>query len=579
MAGFRIPLALKIHFLETVVIESFGAHPSEEAREDWMRTEAGNGYGEHLEKLMRLGNGLNTPEKANQEKELLSILRRQEIELLSIRQERELLLQRQKREGHTLADGLPIFRQVLTESPASILREKDHAPCQRMNSVFPYLPELSPEILNAPNFTWRATSSFGGRTYLPYFTEDDIVRRVANFLEDVLLALKLPLQLRSSLSVNRIRPHVSVIYAKNYLVGIVEVRKTTKYVLESHPIVLGELLDQMLLVEGFYGMGPVIGILTTGEEWLFSWFPNDTMTFEDHDTTPTSPYTTPFIENSSATQTTPSPPAIPSQALCSLHSIDPVEVPNLDLENDEILPQMHRMLTTTSVLNIHDAPEVVLQHLCGAFELMSKSCINHNANLSRCLLKFHKDSNLITYHPVVFQDVYDSINFHRFPNSNTKKLLALEDLGRGSNGIAWLCITLTRPSSVCVLKYDNHGSTSHLEYERNMWHFLYPEFTKMVQVEKWSGAFALVMPHFSSVLEIEREDLRQELMITLEERFVRNRKVHQDVRWQNIGKYQKKEEGVGIILFDLHSVVDYSDEMHLDWIEKAMTNLYGNIDV
>jgi hypothetical protein len=29
--------------------------------------------------------------------------------------------------------------------------------------------------------------------------------------------------------------------------------------------VIGELLCQLLLVEGFYGMGPVIGILTTAE--------------------------------------------------------------------------------------------------------------------------------------------------------------------------------------------------------------------------------------------------------------------------------------------------------------------------
>ena len=27
---------------------------------------------------------------------------------------------------------------------------------------------------------------------------------------------------------------------------------------------LGELLDQMVLVEGFYGMGPVFGILSSG---------------------------------------------------------------------------------------------------------------------------------------------------------------------------------------------------------------------------------------------------------------------------------------------------------------------------
>lgn len=57
--------------------------------------------------------------------------------------------------------------------------------------------------------------------------------------------------------------------------AVVEVKKPRRNVL-LEPTVLGEILDQMLLVEGFYGMGPVIGILTTAEEWILSWFPVDT---------------------------------------------------------------------------------------------------------------------------------------------------------------------------------------------------------------------------------------------------------------------------------------------------------------
>jgi hypothetical protein len=63
-----------------------------------------------------------------------------------------------------------------------------------------------------------------------------------------------------------------------YLVGVVEVKKPNGdgggNVL-NQLTVLGDLLDQMMLVGGFYGMGPVIGILTTAEEWLISWFPAD----------------------------------------------------------------------------------------------------------------------------------------------------------------------------------------------------------------------------------------------------------------------------------------------------------------
>lgn len=36
----------------------------------------------------------------------------------------------------------------------------------------------------------------------------------------------------------------------------------------------------MIMVQGFNGIGPVIGILTTGEEWLFAWFPDDQSAME-----------------------------------------------------------------------------------------------------------------------------------------------------------------------------------------------------------------------------------------------------------------------------------------------------------
>jgi hypothetical protein len=51
--------------------------------------------------------------------------------------------------------------------------------------------------------------------------------------------------------------------------------------------------------------------------------------------------------------------------------------------------------------------------------------------------------------------------------------------------------------------------------EREMWHLLYSEFSTMVRVEHWSGADALVMSHFSTVLESEREQYRDELFEVL----------------------------------------------------------------
>eukprot|EP01038_Epipyxis_sp_PR26KG_P002281 gene2281-3245_t len=64
--------------------------------------------------------------------------------------------------------------------------------------------------------------------------------------------------------------------------------------------------------------------------------------------------------------------------------------------------------------------------------------------ISQCLFKLHKDIFQITWHPVEHIPI-DTKNSHSnaFPRSNTKTLLAVEDLGRGSTGKAWLLCTLT----------------------------------------------------------------------------------------------------------------------------------------
>jgi ribosomal protein L12E/L44/L45/RPP1/RPP2 len=52
MAGFQIPVETRINFLEFIVIPSFVvSHPSQ-TREDWMRSTAGDVYGDQLENLI-----------------------------------------------------------------------------------------------------------------------------------------------------------------------------------------------------------------------------------------------------------------------------------------------------------------------------------------------------------------------------------------------------------------------------------------------------------------------------------------------------------------------------------------------
>jgi hypothetical protein len=60
-----------------------------------------------------------------------------------------------------------------------------------------------------------------------------------------------------------IRPDILILTKNSLLIGVVEVKKPGKNILINKNV-MGELFDQMKLLQLFYGMGPVLGILATG---------------------------------------------------------------------------------------------------------------------------------------------------------------------------------------------------------------------------------------------------------------------------------------------------------------------------
>jgi len=463
--------------------------------------------------------------------------------------------------------------------------EKQHASCRRFVKDLPFSTAESVSISGAPNTIWRiAKLGADGSKCLFYSSEDDIVHFVRTFMEDILVALGLSLNFNAEVAIKQIRPDLCVLSLGIYLVGVVKIKKPGGGVL-LEPTVLGESLDQMLLVEGFYGMGPVIGILTTGDEWVISWFPADQHMLEQCESKSEASFST-LLKPTSRDGPEPqaeghSPPGgTPSQKSGSVHTIEDVADISSSFsyeDNYEIDQQMERELCTTEVVSIHTEPSRVLRLLCAAFQLMTMSNTHHSAKLSRCLLKFHKEISAVTFHPASYEDIQPLVDFNKFPANNVRNLVALEDLGRGSTGKAWLCVTVTKPrSAACVLKFDNkHAKSYNLVHERDMWTLLYPEFSSMIKLEQWSGADALVMPHFSTVLEHECEQYKEDLRNVLNSKFMKNCKVHNDVRWRNIGKYRNKSGIVELVVFDLHDVVDYNVNDHGDWIETAVKSLYS----
>jgi hypothetical protein len=108
-----------------------------------------------------------------------------------------------------------------------------------------------------------------GQEKLVYATETDIVFLLGHYLSDIIRGMNLKFKFLHDLGIKHICPDICILTFGNRLVGVVEVKKPGENIL-LQPTVLGELLDQLLLVEGFYSSGPVIGILTTLEEWIFA---------------------------------------------------------------------------------------------------------------------------------------------------------------------------------------------------------------------------------------------------------------------------------------------------------------------
>lgn len=436
-----------------------------------------------------------------------------------------------------------------------------------MVGELPFSTAEAVNISDGANTVWRAANTRAdGSRYLLYSSEGDIAYFVRRFIDDILVALGLSLTFNAEVTIKQVRPTRCVLFLGVSIVGVVEVKKPGGDVLRE-PTVLGELLDHMLLVEGFYGMGPVIGILTTGDEWVVTWFPADQPVLEECASKSPASFSTPG--------TSPSRDGHGPEPQGKSRSPSSAS----DADSSELDRQMERVLCTTDVVSIRREPRRVLQLLRRAFQLMAIAPTHHRGKVSRCLLKLHKESSAVTFHPAACEVIPPRVDFNRFPAKNVQTLVALDDLGRGATGKAWLCVTAcTKPhAAACVLKFDNrHATSEKLAHERNMWALLYPEFAAMIRLEQWSGADALVMPHFSTVREEERAQYRDALVEVLTSKFMAKGKVHKDVCWRNIGQYRHPITGqVVLVVFDLYDVVDYHVEAHGDWIGTAVTALYS----
>jgi hypothetical protein len=301
----------------------------------------------------------------------------------------------------------------------------------------------------------------------------------------------LDLKLHSELGIQHITPDIAVITLGNRLVGVVEVKKSgakTAGSILKQPTVLGELLDQMVLVERIYACGPVIGILTTLKEWRFVWFPEDNEHFcEDHSDFRASSTThfTPQKESASMQDEAKRcpPGTTPSHANPQCHRIteekETEDSPSIALRDYET-----RRLCTSAVLDSERDKGRLLQFIYTSLGRMNQVKFNYRQGPGICVFQLHRGNSGISWHslPVSF-DMNAVISSSKYPRNNIQNLLAVEDLGRGSSGKVWLTMANSNNSAICVLKFHNYRRyEKQLETEKNWWDILYPEFASLVHV-------------------------------------------------------------------------------------------------
>jgi hypothetical protein len=474
-----------------------------------------------------------------------------------------------------LIDGLPHLTTFGSQCGAFIPSESDHASCTAVVVHNFFISDVIEDVAIAPSNLWNQHMSENG--YLKCITIQDLVCHVQVFLGDILAAMKLKFFFSVDFNIRHVAAELCVITDGHRLLGVVSVKKPQPEILD-HPNVLGELFDQMLLLEGFYMSGPIIGILTSFEEWRFCWFQadNDYFCSPPTDISDLHHFTSQKVQNSSSLH---KPPEMnPSREWAhELELEDPVEE-----VFDLIDWNIQRVLFSTPVIKSDSVSyPSLLNHIFSTIKRISTVKLDYHTGVPRCFFKLRKNEPFespivagITFHPACTIPVETSnLYANKFPRSNTKYLLAIEDLGRGASGKAWLACTLSRNPAVCVLKFHNKALTSSLLKEKQWWDVIYPEFRDMIKVESWSASDALVMPHFCPVLESERKNFYQSILDLLTNRFNEKGVLHGDVKWRNIGFYLRKGEKVPVI-YDLETV-RAAESTDANWVDRAMIDLYS----
>jgi hypothetical protein len=474
------------------------------------------------------------------------------------------------------------MQRILSRSDPHVPSAAQHSPCAITVEDF-YTIKVPAHVLRGYSCVWDICNRCDKS--LHYAGVTDVAFAVNIFITTYLNAMGLyDVRLASEFSLTYLRSNIPVITYNDRPIGVIVVKKPT---LEGRnallePTVIGELYDQMQFIKSFYNSCPVCGILTTGAEWMVCWYRDDNIIFKSPlnvaalVTTPLNPDTNPSSESSPTRET----PSLENEKHGLLVSAQIRAEESSDKAEITVIEEL-RELSGTRILSMLDDKDEAVKVIYSALLRMTDVASNdavpyHKGEHTSSYVVFLKDEPGVLWHTMSEGDAHNNIST-AMPAKNTKRLLALADLGRGASGIAYLTRSLSSTNAgVCVLKISNdRRDDERVKREYAAWGLIYPQLE--VRLEKWTGSLALLMPHFSTVLDDQKDLIKDDLKKLLQVQFHNRCKVHSDVEWRNIG-YNLDAEGKRIpVLFDLDAVVDYSEEKHMNWIDDAMEKLYSSL--
>lgn len=114
--------------------------------------------------------------------------------------------------------------------------------------------------------------------------------------------------------------------------------------------------------------------------------------------------------------------------------------------------------------------------------------------------------------------------------------------------------------------------------EAENWRIVYgcEKWASSVRAEKWMGLPSVIMPRFNQFTTLEgRENSLEAVRACLEQKFVSQGFVHEDVAWRNVG-YFKLGNVLSVVMLDLSPTrvkLQKESELSEDWVNAAIDNL------